>query len=100
MRYLVWILISWFSVQVVPAQDFSVYNKHYFQYQLSELPYRLLSPTGDLTQKYPLIVFLHGAFEKGSDNEAQLAIGGRFFIARFRAGKLSGLCIVSAMRTG
>lgn len=80
MRYLVWILISLLLVQPVPAQDFSVYSKQYFQYQQSELPYRLLSPTGDLTQKYPLVVFLHGASEKGTDNEAQLSIGGRFFM--------------------
>lgn len=45
-----------------------------------ELPYRLLSPTGDTNNKYPLIIFLHGAFEKGNDNEAQLTIGGRFFM--------------------
>lgn len=33
MRYLVCILISLFSVQFVPAQDFSVYSKHYFGHQ-------------------------------------------------------------------
>lgn len=80
MRYLVWILISLLSVQFVPGQDFSVYRKQYFQYRQSALPYRLLSPTGDLSQKYPLVIFLHGAFEKGTDNEAQLTIGGRFFM--------------------
>jgi predicted peptidase len=38
-----------------------------------ELPYRLLVPAGyDPARKYPLILFLHGAGERGSDNEAQL----------------------------
>lgn len=37
------------------------------------LPYRLFVPAKyDPQKKYPLIVFLHGAGERGSDNEAQL----------------------------
>ena len=40
------------------------------------LPYRLLRPekTQD-GEKYPLVVFLHGSGERGSDNEAQLKNG-------------------------
>lgn len=38
------------------------------------LPYRLAIPKNlDPTKRYPLIVFFHGAGERGSDNEAQLA---------------------------
>ncbi|NMC21274.1 MAG: prolyl oligopeptidase family serine peptidase [Thermogutta sp.] len=37
------------------------------------LPYRLHLPEGyDPAKKYPLILFLHGAGERGDDNEAQL----------------------------
>ena len=37
------------------------------------LPYRLFLPANyDAKQKYPLILFLHGAGERGSDNERQL----------------------------
>ena len=37
------------------------------------IPYRLFVPPGyDPKEKYPLIVFLHGAGERGADNEAQL----------------------------
>lgn len=37
------------------------------------LPYRLLKPPGyDKTKKYPLIIFFHGAGERGTDNNAQL----------------------------
>lgn len=37
------------------------------------LPYRLHVPRGyDSKQKYPIVLFLHGAGERGTDNEAQL----------------------------
>jgi len=37
------------------------------------LPYRLLKPLEyDASKKYPLVIFLHGSGERGSDNEAQL----------------------------
>jgi predicted peptidase len=40
------------------------------------LPYRIFVPKEyDAKQKYPLILFLHGAGERGSDNEAQLRNG-------------------------
>ncbi len=41
--------------------------------QGEKLPYRLLVPGGyDKAKKYPLILFLHGAGERGDDNAAQL----------------------------
>jgi predicted peptidase len=37
------------------------------------LPYRLLSPEhADAGKRYPLVIFLHGAGERGTDNEAQI----------------------------
>lgn len=36
------------------------------------LPYRLYTPTGSVLEKKPLIVWLHGGGEFGSDNNAQL----------------------------
>jgi predicted peptidase len=71
------ILFSSFS----SAQDFSAYEKHYFNAPELNLPYRYLRPEGfDSTKKYPLLIFLHGANDKGFDNESQLNIGGRFFL--------------------
>jgi predicted peptidase len=46
------------------------------------LPYRLLKPLDydeDADRKYPLVLFLHGAGERGDDNAVQLVHGGRNF---------------------
>src|SRR5437762_13853951 len=64
------------------AQDFSEYKKEVFVRKDLGIPYRILYPLSfDTTKKYPLVIFLHGAYERGNDNEAQLNIGGRFFLA-------------------
>ncbi|MBQ4605660.1 MAG: phospholipase, partial [Clostridia bacterium] len=40
------------------------------------MPYRLYIPDDyDCGEEYPLVFFLHGAGERGDDNEKQLAIG-------------------------
>lgn len=39
------------------------------------LLYRFLFPDNDTSRKYPLVIFLHGSGERGSDNEAQLKWG-------------------------
>ena len=49
------------------------------------LRYRLLKPTDfDPSHKYPLVVFLHGAGERGDDNLAQLKHGAREFCTAAR----------------
>lgn len=46
-----------------------------------KLLYRLFRPAGmDEKQKYPLVLFLHGAGERGDDNQAQIRNGVRFFL--------------------
>ncbi len=46
----------------------------------AELKYRLMKPDGyDTKQKYPLVIFLHGAGERGDDNNAQLVHGVKEF---------------------
>jgi predicted peptidase len=39
------------------------------------LNYRQLYPDSDTLRKYPLVIFLHGSGERGSDNESQLKWG-------------------------
>lgn len=46
------------------------------------LPYRILLPEGsDMQKKYPLLLFLNGAGERGEDNELQLVHDSKLFLA-------------------
>ena len=80
------------EAQVQPKVDAACrakYAKLYFTDSLGTvLPYRLLTPErndGDTTGKYPVILFLHGAGERGGDNEAQLTYIDTVFAApKFR----------------
>lgn len=66
-----------------------VFNPAYALYQKKEfvfaegktLPYRILYPENyDKTKKYPLLLFLHGAGERGKDNEKQLTHGAKLML--------------------
>lgn len=49
------------------------------------LPYQVMLPKDyDANKQYPLVVFLHGAGERGSDNEKQLTHGKEFLINNFQ----------------
>lgn len=65
----------------VKAQDLNLYEKHLFIKDGDTLPYRLLLPANyDPGKKYPLVLFLHGAGERGNDNEKQLIHGAKLFL--------------------
>lgn len=58
------------------AETFTSSNQH-------QLPYRILWPEGynrEDRQTYPLVLFLHGAGERGNDNKKQLIHGSSLFI--------------------
>ncbi len=61
----------------VPAQPAEIYAARTFTSPDGRtLGYRLLMPKNyDAAQKYPLVLFLHGAGERGTDNIAQLKNG-------------------------
>ena len=67
--------------QVCLAQDYSPFQKRKYIQGSDTLAYRILFPQNyDTTQKYPLIIFLHGAGNRGKDNQKQLVNGASFFL--------------------
>ncbi len=67
--------------QAALAQDLSMYEKKMFISGNDTLRYRILYPQNFTKSKaWPLIVFLHGAGERGNDNELQLMHGGDLFL--------------------
>ncbi len=63
------------------GQNLSLYEKQTFITNTDSLPYRLLLPKNFNPKKqYPLILVLHGAGERGRDNEKQLTHGAKLFL--------------------
>ncbi len=59
-----------------------------------QLNYRVLYPENYVPgQAYPVILFLHGAGERGSDNEAQLVHGGNMLAAHANRSKYPAIII-------
>lgn len=62
------------------AQQF---EKNLFENNSGSLPYQILLPKDyDESKEYPLLFFLHGAGERGNDNELQLTHGSRLFLQK------------------
>ena len=52
-----------------------IFEKRKFEHNGFVLPYRLYVPKNyDCGERYPLLVFLHGAGERGNDNEKQISV--------------------------
>ena len=63
------------------AQDYSAFQRRSFVSGTDTLGYRVLYPKNyDSSQAYPLIVFLHGAGQRGKDNQKQLVNGASLFL--------------------
>jgi predicted peptidase len=69
------------STSKTKAQDANLFEKKIFLSKPGDtLLYRLLRPLKcDSSLKYPLVLFLHGAGERGRDNTAQLKNGALYF---------------------
>lgn len=67
------VMISLCVLSVSAGVDVKTTEKRIFENGNTVLPYRLVLPeTYDETKSYPMLVFLHGAGERGNDNELQL----------------------------
>ncbi len=63
------------------AQDRTLFQKRFLVQDKDTLYYRVMLPKDyDPVKKYPVVFFLHGAGERGNDNERQLAHGSKLFL--------------------
>jgi len=81
MKIVVPLLTLLICIHLSQAQDFSAYKKEFFIRGADTLRYRVLYPENYKREKpYPLVVFLHGAGERGNNNEHQLDLGAALFL--------------------
>lgn len=60
----------------------AAFQKEQFTRDGKQLRYRILYPENfDAAKHYPVILFLHGAGERGTDNESQLVHGSKLFLS-------------------
>jgi predicted peptidase len=80
--YLLSILIIFsFGIEASPEALAAFEAKEYINENNDTLLYRMLEPENKcFLKKYPLVIFLHGSGERGSDNERQLIWGAGAFI--------------------
>ena len=76
------VLLPWSMRAQAQADKYGAYEKKIYVSERGDtLRYRLLSPEEMKPgRKYPLVLFLHGAGERGSDNEKQLVHGGQMWL--------------------
>jgi predicted peptidase len=71
-----------FTAGTALSQQNNLYQKRWLVQGADTLPYRVLFPQSyDSTKQYPVIFFLHGAGERGRDNEKQLTHGAKLFLS-------------------
>ncbi|MBT8270607.1 MAG: prolyl oligopeptidase family serine peptidase [Flavobacteriaceae bacterium] len=83
------------------SQNFTAYKKELFIQEQDSLPYRILLPKNFESDKtYPLILFLHGSGERGSDNELQLKHGASFFMSDSIMAKYPAIVVFPQCKAG
>lgn len=69
------------SITTQAQGELDAYERKVYVQGNDSLPYRILYPKNfDQKKKYPLVLVLHGAGERGTNNEAQLVYGAKRFL--------------------
>ena len=81
MRKILFLIALLFAGFAAASAQASYASKEFVSSEGQTLNYRLLTPQDmNAKKKYPLVIFLHGAGERGDDNESQLKHGGQMFL--------------------
>lgn len=73
------LIIAGFNINAQTLKD-SLFEKREFIIENDTLLYRIMYPENFSEDKeYPVVLFLHGAGERGNDNNTQLALGSSLF---------------------
>lgn len=75
-----WLVITIFSLPAAFAQQ-AGFQAKVFESSVGTLPYQVYLPEGYQQQSLPLVLFLHGAGERGNDNQKQLLHGAPALLA-------------------
>ncbi|MGA8853961.1 MAG: phospholipase, partial [Christiangramia sp.] len=78
----------------INAQNKEDFKREQFISENDTLNYRILYPDNfSENDKYPVVLVLHGAGERGDDNEAQLAHGSDLFLKEENRAKFPAIVI-------
>jgi len=77
---LIVIMVLTYSCQ---GQERELFQKHSYEGEKGQLPYRLHVPDIENGRTYPLILYFHGAGERGTDNEISLKNGVLNFVSDY-----------------
>lgn len=88
-------LLGFLISNIIIGQSKELFKYEYYNNQNDTLNYRILYPKNfDTSKQYPLILFLHGAGERGNNNESQLTHGSKLFLDNYNSEAFP--CIVLA----
>lgn len=75
LNFIIYFTILFCICATAHAQPSRFSAEHFINDKGDTLNYRMLYPDYDTLRKYPLVIFLHGSGERGSDNDGQLKWG-------------------------
>ncbi|MBR9914166.1 MAG: phospholipase [Algicola sp.] len=94
MKCNVWMLLLIFGFTLGSQAQSDSFSKEQLIVQSDTLNYRLLLPKNfDKSKTYPLVLFLHGAGERGSDNQSQLVHGSKLFLDDMNRGAFPAIVV-------
>jgi predicted peptidase len=77
----IWLMLAWVAAAQESATNESYATRIYTNAAGKTLPYRLLVPKDyQAAQKYPLVIFFHGAGERGTDNQRHMVHGTKLYL--------------------